>query len=185
MQETWRPVIGTDGWYEVSDFGQVRSLRTLVNGSSTVLKQIPHGGKHKQYRGVCITYPDGKVKLKLVHHLVLEAFVGPCPAGMQALHDDDVPHNNHRTNLRWGTPKQNRADADRNGSRPFRKVQVIDGVESLKCTKCGHWKPVGQYRDLSKKNRSLLGKHSRCIQCQQDDDITRKRAKRAAVKLAG
>ncbi len=50
-----------------------------------------------------------------VHKLVLEAFVGPCPPGMQCCHGDGNPANNTLTNLRWGTPKSNQADRDRHG----------------------------------------------------------------------
>lgn len=45
-----------------------------------------------------------------VHILVLEAFVGPKPLGMQACHfPDRNPKNNQVKNLQWGTPEQNRA----------------------------------------------------------------------------
>ncbi len=53
-----------------------------------------------------------------VHRLVLLAFVGPCPAGMHALHADDNKTINRLSNLRWGTPKENHEDAIRNGRTP-------------------------------------------------------------------
>ena len=41
-----------------------------------------------------------------VHRLVLSAFVGPCPVGMEACHfPDRNPSNNHLENLRWDTPE--------------------------------------------------------------------------------
>lgn len=54
-----------------------------------------------------------KLEIKL-HHLVLDTFVGPPPDGMWGLHNDDDRRNNRLTNLRWGTPKENAADRDRN-----------------------------------------------------------------------
>jgi hypothetical protein len=46
----------------------------------------------------------------------LEAFVGPCPVGMEACHDPDPdPANNTRSNLRWDTPKANATDRHRHG----------------------------------------------------------------------
>jgi len=54
-----------------------------------------------------------------VHRLVLEAFVGPCPDGMQGLHWDDDVSNNCISNLRWGTPRENKVDASRNGRLTF------------------------------------------------------------------
>jgi hypothetical protein len=53
-----------------------------------------------------------------VHRLVLEAFVGPRPAGMQCRHLDGDPRNNRLSNLCWGTPCENAADAARHGRTP-------------------------------------------------------------------
>lgn len=50
-----------------------------------------------------------------VHHLVLEAFVGPRPKGKEACHWDDIASNNKLSNLRWGTKKENTEDLIRNG----------------------------------------------------------------------
>lgn len=50
-----------------------------------------------------------------VHRLVLEAFVGPCPDGMECRHLDDVKENNALRNLAWGTPTENARDRYVNG----------------------------------------------------------------------
>lgn len=55
---------------------------------------------------------DGKTHDRKVHHLVLEAFVGPCPEGMEGCHHPDPCRTNNRLeNLRWDTPKSNVGDA--------------------------------------------------------------------------
>jgi HNH endonuclease len=47
----------------------------------------------------------------LVARIVLEAFVGPCPPGMQARHfPDRATANNCLKNLAWATKQQNEAD---------------------------------------------------------------------------
>ena len=71
---------------------------------------------------------DGYVKVTLfenkkrcykrVHRLVLEAFVGKCPQGMTACHNDGVKHNNNISNLRWDTPKNNTKDTIATGKHP-------------------------------------------------------------------
>ena len=48
--------------------------------------------------------------------LVLTAFVGPCPHGMEACHNDGNPANNNLTNLRWDTVRSNVHDAIRHGT---------------------------------------------------------------------
>jgi transposase len=53
-----------------------------------------------------------------IHHLVLEAFVGPCPEGMECCHSPDRnPGNNRLDNLRWDTPKGNQADKVLHGTQ--------------------------------------------------------------------
>lgn len=57
----------------------------------------------------------GKGNTKLVHRLVLETFVGPCPPGMETCHENDNPKDNRLKNLRWDTHKNNFADRKKNG----------------------------------------------------------------------
>jgi hypothetical protein len=53
-----------------------------------------------------------------IHRLVLEAFVGPCPEGMECRHHPDRdPANNRLENLRWGTRTENVADMKRDGTQ--------------------------------------------------------------------
>lgn len=119
MTERWLPVPGFEGRYEVSDFGCVKSLPHTRRG--------PHGATRRF--GVRILKPqpydaDGRVQVKLggrdrkIHHLVLTAFVGPCPAGMECRHLDGDPTNNRLDNLAWGTHAENEADKIRHGTKP-------------------------------------------------------------------
>jgi hypothetical protein len=59
---------------------------------------------------------DGKSIRRYVHALVLEAFIGPCPPGMECCHGDGVRTNNQRSNLRWDTPRNNQADRIAHGT---------------------------------------------------------------------
>lgn len=68
---------------------------------------------------------DPKSRRSLVHHLVLNAFVGPCPAGLECCHGDGDPSNNHVDNLRWDTRVENRADRARHGrARSWSKITL-------------------------------------------------------------
>lgn len=67
------------------------------------------------YRMVSLSM-GGEMYPRRVHTLVLEAFVGPCPEGMQCLHGDGNPANNCLWNLRWGTAKENAADRALHGN---------------------------------------------------------------------
>lgn len=92
--------------YVVSDLGRIRSPR------GNILKPYTLKSGHQQVS-------LGKVRGQYVHRLVLEAFIGPCPPGMQACHWDDDPSNNALSNLRWGTPSDNGHDRTRNGRNPM------------------------------------------------------------------
>lgn len=115
-EEQWRPIPGHPN-YEVSDFGRVRSLDTVIHHQprpGRVLKQIgrcrPGGALN------CMTVNLGRKKTRRVHRLVLLAFVGPCPEGMEGCHNDGNPANNVLTNLRWDTRYENMQDVKRHGT---------------------------------------------------------------------
>lgn len=117
--EEWRPVIGYEGFYEVSDLGRVRSLDRVTTHkdgrtyrlSGRILKPTTTSG-----RPVVVFSVGGVKRLQQVGVTVLEAFVSPRPPGLQCLHWDDDPMNNVPTNLRWDTPAANMADMLRNGN---------------------------------------------------------------------
>lgn len=118
MTENWRPVVGYEGMYSVSDQGRVRSeSRTVL----TTLGPRRYQGKDlKPYRlknHRVVTLSDRKTQRRkwLVHRLVLEAFVGPCPSGLEGCHRNDTGYDNRLSNLYWGTASDNMTDRVRNG----------------------------------------------------------------------
>lgn len=60
---------------------------------------------------------DGVKRQRKVHQLVLEAFVGSCPPGMEVMHTDNDPGNNALDNLSYGTPSQNQVHRTVSGNR--------------------------------------------------------------------
>lgn len=116
--ERWLPVVGYEGFYEVSDQGNVRSV-TRVDALGRTWKGQPMQ-VHPTRRGHLRTQlrREGTVKRKHVHRLVLEAFVGPCPNGMECCHGDGNPQNNRLPNLRWDTRQANVKDSVMHGAHP-------------------------------------------------------------------
>lgn len=124
--EIWLPVVGYEGWYEVSDHAQVRSLdRTLVTSSGITRhyrsRLLSHNKAGAGDHHVVILSKEGVYERRLVHHLMLEAFVCPRPPGLFGLHRDDDPHHNLLPNLYWGTKSQNQDDKVRNGNHHHAK----------------------------------------------------------------
>lgn len=58
-----------------------------------------------------IMYPNRKISV-----LVLKTFVGPCPPGMEACHNDGIKAHNELDNLRWDTHQNNMLDSVKHGT---------------------------------------------------------------------
>jgi HNH endonuclease/NUMOD4 motif len=112
--EVWRDVTGYEGFYQVSDEGRVRSLWRLlphaVKAGVRKPKLILKYGSNNQGRQQVTLSRDGESRRFQVHRLVLAAFSGPCPDGLEGLHGDGDHTNNRISNLRWGTHAENMQD---------------------------------------------------------------------------
>lgn len=153
--EEWRAVPGSEGKYHVSNLGRVKGAR------GGILRPQKTTSGSLQVSVV----KDGRRALHLVPRLILEAFVGPCPEGMECCHHDDNPENNRIENLRWDTRSANRYDRVRNGRDQNASKEVClrghrlegpnlhpqDRWKSRRCRSCGIarnrvWR--GQARDM-------------------------------------
>lgn len=116
MEPEWRRI---KRGYRVSDDGRVQSC--IKPGSKT--KEIGTEWRDltptPQRSGHLLIWL-GRKDCRYVHALVLNAFVGPCPDGMEACHfPDRDPSNNRVDNLRWGTRQENHADSVEHGTAFF------------------------------------------------------------------
>jgi antitoxin component HigA of HigAB toxin-antitoxin module len=125
-QEAWRAVIGFEGCYEVSNLGRVLSVERMARssrGSSLrrVRPRILTPAPTNKYGHLVVNLSlDGVANMRTVHRLVLEAFVGPRPEGMEARHfPDRNPANNRLENLSWATHATNMADQEAHGTKNF------------------------------------------------------------------
>lgn len=107
--EEWRPVVGYEGLYEVSDRGQVRSLPRRLRG------RILRPGLSAGYPSVNLSV-NGVGRVVKVHILLAEAFLGPRPDGSVTCHADGDRSNNVLSNLRYDTVSSNNLDTVRHGN---------------------------------------------------------------------
>lgn len=106
VREVWRAIPRAPS-YEVSCFGRVRRIST----GHILTPRDSHG-----YLRFDLS-ERGKLIKKLGHVLVLEAFVGLCPPGMEARHVHDRTRSNCALwNLAWGSKAENGKDRIRHGS---------------------------------------------------------------------
>jgi NUMOD4 motif/HNH endonuclease len=118
--EKWAVIPGFEGFYEVSDRGNVRSLyREVKYGRHG--KTIYKGRELKQFTSkhgyFCVKLSTFKgTKTYYVHHLVLSAFVGERPVTKERgeiRHLDGNKRNNNLINICYGTISENAADRAR------------------------------------------------------------------------
>lgn len=136
MEEIWRPVVGYEGLYEVSNMGRVRSLNREVNNRNNttrviegkIIRQIK---RRKGYVSVNLN-KNGSHQAKLVHRLVAETFV-PNPENKPFV-DHIVPvlsgGTNHADNLRWVTHLENM-----NNPLTLEKLRKLDPLRVAKKVK--------------------------------------------------
>lgn len=112
MNEIWADVNGYEGLYQVSNHGNVLSLRREVKqgkyGKTRVVEEKllkPTDNGH----GYLIVPLSSHSKRKnfYIHRLVAEHFVSNCSGGDYVNHKDYDTHNNRADNLEWCTQRKN------------------------------------------------------------------------------
>lgn len=113
--EVWKPVVGYENVYSVSDWGRVRrdgvdSLKRDTHIGKIMKFQPAHG-----YLRVGLRMFGQRQRVQFVHRVVAAAFLGPRAPGKQINHKDGNKANNRISNLEYVTRKENAAHAVRKG----------------------------------------------------------------------
>lgn len=115
LVEEYRPVVGYEDSYEVSNTGKVRSVDRIDSlGRIWKGRELRPNRVKEGHLQACFSQ-DGKRKNLLVHRLVVETFRGEIAEGLVVRHITDVPDQNWLPLLEIGTPKENTADKVQNG----------------------------------------------------------------------
>lgn len=115
-EEIWKPVVGHEGLYIVSNLGRIKALERFRRGVSKngneflrrmperILAPAPHTAG---YLGLSLTKAGDKAVSCLIHRIVAEAFI-PNPRDLPYVnHIDANKHNNAVANLEWCTATEN------------------------------------------------------------------------------
>ena len=136
--EEWRDIPGYEGRYQVSNMGRVRSVDHFVNGIChftnkpfirKIKGQILRPGRYCKSGHLSVILGH-RTSGKPVHQLVLLAFVGKPPKGMEVLHRNGNPIDNRLDNLHYGTRTENILDVYKQGGK-WRKLST-DDVQAIR-----------------------------------------------------
>jgi hypothetical protein len=178
--ERWLPVPDWEDLYEVSDLGRVRSLPRITGGQwrnrpGQVLKPYDRA---KGYKEVSLMR-GGRACKRKVHLLVLAAFVGPRPTGLQTRHLDGNPANNKLGNLIYGTPSENNHDRVRHGTHPMASRSACSAGHDF-LPETSHWDGKRRVCDICAQERG-----QRWYEANRDRAIQRARESKQRRKVRG
>lgn len=119
--EEWRDIPGYEGYYQVSNFGDIRRLHRNCG-------TLMHQHDFKGYRRVEFRIKGERVKFR-VHRLVAQAFI-PNPENKPFVnHIDEDKSNNHVNNLEWVTEKENVNHGTALKRRSEKRKKPIIGID--------------------------------------------------------
>lgn len=142
VTERWLPVVGYEGFYEVSDTGNIRGLdrsALTVEGWTQHVKGITLKQKDTKdgYKEVTLQR-NGKAHSIRVHRIVAMAFIGePQGEAKEVNHKDGNKKNNNVSNLEWVTSSENQIHAYKMGlQKPC--GNAVNGRKWIVCITLGH-----------------------------------------------
>lgn len=133
MQEVWKDVVGYEGMYQVSNYGNVRSIDRISSSGNNIKGLVLKPSYSTGYSKVSLTM-NGNKKTFSVHRLVAECFLNYNPHDVRGLvvdHIDSDKVNNHVDNLQVVTQSQNVSKGKKN------KTSKYVGVSFEKSS--GYW----------------------------------------------
>lgn len=143
--EEWKPIAGYEGYYEVSNFGNIRSVDRICGkmprGADRHIKGQPIAPTDSGHKYLIVHLKkDGKRQMRYVHRLVAEAFCEKPPGCNVVNHIDYNVHNNHDTNLEWTTQAENIRHSKHRMCQPRAVVKTNTGEKYIYRTKYGTYR---------------------------------------------
>ena len=136
MKEEWKDIEGYEGYYQVSNMGNVKSLNYRHTSKERILKPQKNNDGYLNVQ----LYQDGKGKIYKVHRLVATAFCENQMGYTEVNHINEDKSDNRAENIEWcsrsyninyGTHNKRSAEKRRNDPRMSKPVIGINKVSGL------------------------------------------------------
>jgi hypothetical protein len=169
MEEVWADISGYDGFYKVSNLGNIKSLQRYVkckDGSVRLFQEkILSGGKAGRGYLLVTLFKGAKKRMEYVHRLVAEAFIPNVNNYPQINHKNGIKTDNRVENLEWCNNSMNMKHAFKTGLAKTTIYQVIEKNKKkvIQLTKDGKF--VSEYNsviDAAKENNFNFSNIARC-----------------------
>lgn len=112
MKEEWKDIKGYEGYYQVSNLGNIKSF-IYFNGHEYIYRERILKPQNNRYLTVRLA-KNKKVKQYTIHRLVAEYFISNEDKKPYVNHKDGNKYNNRVDNLEWCTAKENTQHAYKN-----------------------------------------------------------------------
>lgn|SRR5574343_57389 len=121
MKEIWKIIDNYNDVYEVSNFGRVKNKVT-----NRILSQfLINSGYY------CVSlHKNKKAKNHTTHSLVAESFIGKKPLGMEVCHLDGNKINNHFSNIKYVTHKENCSHRKIHGTEHLGEKRAVSKLKN-------------------------------------------------------
>lgn len=157
--EVWLPVKDYEGLYEISSWGNVRSLDRKIGARTikgTMMKPTLRVGKNAGYRTVKLS-KDGKKQKLRIGRLVASHFIENPENKPDVNHIDHDRRNDYYKNLEWVTPRENALHGYRNNKENYTGIdKQKSGKFRARIFYKGKSKPLGTYDTPEEAHRAYL-----------------------------
>lgn len=151
MVEIWKDIKGYEGFYKISNLGNIKSLPR--NGTIKYEKILKPNNVAGYYQ--VSLQKNGIVEHKKIHRLVAEAFIQNPKEKKEVNHIDGNKHNNSVDNLEWVTTSENQIHSKYVLGKGLRKV--------LQYSKDNNF--IKEWRSIIEASKNLNIKSSNICDC--------------------